>query len=171
MRQSTKTRSISAPLLDIARRVLGTALRVSTVSRRALLLVLVGVLLCAAAVVVTPTGIDWVGDGSVGDMYTYCDGADLGDVGHHRWVNTHRWRNAVCGDARDQTRAAVTMATVGGVVASAGGMWLLVRRLRRRSRWQQGWRRAMLWLSPPVAIIDAAAAGAVLPLTYVELLL
>ena len=140
------------------------------VSRHALPL-LVGMLLCAAAVVVTPTGIAWVGDGSVGDMYAYCDGENLGDVGHHRWVNTHRWRNAVCGDARDRTRAAVGLAIVGGVVASASGVWLVVRRLRRLPRWQQGWRRALLWLTPPLVVFDAAAAASVVPIAYIEILL
>ena len=138
-----------------------------TMSRRApLVLMLAGMLVCAIAVVVTPTGVAWVGDGSVGHMYRYCDGADLGDISHHRWVNNHRWRNDACGDARDRTRTAVGTAAVGGALAGAGGVWSLARRTRE----QRVLRRVLLWASPLLAL-EAAVAGALLPVAYIELLM
>ena len=134
-------------------------------SRVPALLVLAGMLMCAAAIVATPTGRSWIGDGSVSAMYDYCDGADIGNTNHHRWVNNHNWRDDVCGDARDQTRAAVALSAAGGAVAGVGGVWLWTRRMKT-----QRTRRVLLWVSP-VLVFEAAAAAAMVPVIYVELIL
>ena len=138
----------------------------AAVSRYApMLLVLAGLVVCAAALLLTPTGIAWAGDGSAADMVAYCDGADIGDVSHHRWVNNHNWRNDACGDVRDRTRAMIALSGVGGAAAGAGTVRALAQRPPRgpRRRW------ALVWLSP-LWIIEAAAAAAVVPIMYLGLL-
>lgn len=135
-------------------------------SRRApMLSVLAGLVVCAAAVFLTPTGIAWAGDGSAADMLAYCDGADIGDVGHHRWVNNHNWRNDACGDVRDRTWAMIALSGVGGAAAGAGTVWAMARRPPRgpRRRW------ALVWLSP-LWVIEAATAAAVAPIVYLQTL-
>ena len=131
-----------------------------------LLLVLAGLVVCAAAIVLTPTGIAWAGDGSTADMFAYCDGADIGDVGHHRWVNNHNWRNDACGDVRDRTRAMIALSGVGGAAAGAGMVWAAARRPPRgpRRRW------ALIWLSP-LWVLEAAAATTIVPTVYLQLII